>query len=57
MTEIKSADPQKLAEHLRKCAKSTLDEARAAYFRPPTTRWSEMYAVRAKRSRTTMKGQ
>src|SRR6188474_965760 len=34
MAEMKSADPQKLAEHLRKGAKFDVMKAREAYFRP-----------------------
>src|SRR6476646_9533457 len=49
MNEIKSADPQKLAEHLRKGAKFDVGKAREAYFRPYDNQMvMEMYAVRAK---------
>jgi branched-chain amino acid transport system substrate-binding protein len=49
MNEIKSADPQKLAEHLRKGAKFNVMKAREAYFRPYDNQMiMEMYAVRAK---------
>jgi branched-chain amino acid transport system substrate-binding protein len=49
MTETKSADPQKLAEHLRKGAKFDVMKAREAYFRPYDNQMvMEMYAVRAK---------
>jgi branched-chain amino acid transport system substrate-binding protein len=49
MNEIKSADPQKLAEHLRKGAKFDVMKAREAYFRPYDNQMMmEMYAVRAK---------
>src|SRR6187455_2500536 len=49
MNETKSADPQKLAEHLRKGAKFDVGKAREAYFRPYDNQMMmEMYAVRAK---------
>jgi branched-chain amino acid transport system substrate-binding protein len=49
MTETKSTDPQKLAEHLRKGAKFDVMKAREAYFRPYDNQMvMEMYAVRAK---------
>ncbi|MFL5036906.1 MAG: ABC transporter substrate-binding protein [Microvirga sp.] len=49
MNEIKSADPQKLAEHLRKGAKFDVGKAREAYFRAYDNQMiMEMYAVRAK---------
>jgi branched-chain amino acid transport system substrate-binding protein len=49
MSETKSADPQKLAEHLRKGAKFDVMKAREAYFRPYDNQMvMEMYAVRAK---------
>ena len=49
MTDIKSADPQKLAEHLRTGAKFDVMKAREAYFRPYDNQMvMEMYAVRAK---------
>jgi branched-chain amino acid transport system substrate-binding protein len=49
MTETKSADPQKLAEHLRKGARFDVMKAREAYFRPYDNQMvMEMYAVRAK---------
>jgi branched-chain amino acid transport system substrate-binding protein len=49
MNEIKSADPQKLAEHLRKGAKFDVMKAREVYFRPYDNQMvMEMYAVRAK---------
>src|SRR5216684_965385 len=49
MNEVKSADPQKLAEHLRKGAKFDVMKAREAYFRPYDNQMvMEMYAVRAK---------
>jgi branched-chain amino acid transport system substrate-binding protein len=49
MIETKSADPQKLAEHLRKGAKFDVMKAREAYFRPYDNQMiMEMYAVRAK---------
>ena len=49
MNEMKSADPQKLAEHLRKGAKFDVMKAREAYFRPYDNQMvMEMYAVRAK---------
>jgi branched-chain amino acid transport system substrate-binding protein len=49
MTEAKSADPQKLAEHLRKGAKFDVMKAREAYFRPYDNQMvMEMYAIRAK---------
>jgi len=49
MTETKSTDPQKLADHLRKGAKFDVMKAREAYFRPYDNQMvMEMYAVRAK---------
>ena len=49
MNDIKLADPQKLAEHLRKGAKFNVMKAREAYFRPYDNQMvMEMYAVRAK---------
>lgn len=49
MAEMKSADPQKLAEHLRKGAKFDVGKAREAFFRPYDNQMvMEMYAVRAK---------
>src|SRR5437763_12908325 len=49
MNEIKSADPIKLAEHLRKGAKFDVGKKREAYFRPYDNQMvMEMYAVRAK---------
>ena len=49
MNETKSADPQNLAEHLRKGAKFDVMKAREAYFRPYDNQMiMEMYAVRAK---------
>ncbi|MGA7101360.1 MAG: ABC transporter substrate-binding protein, partial [Pseudolabrys sp.] len=49
MNDIKSADPQKLAEHLRKGAKFDVMKSREAYFRPYDNQMvMEMYAVRAK---------
>ena len=49
MSETKSADPQKLAEHLRKGAKFDVMKAREAYFRPYDNQMvMEMYAIRAK---------
>jgi branched-chain amino acid transport system substrate-binding protein len=49
MNEIKSSDPQKLAEHLRKGAKFDVMKSREAYFRPYDNQMMmEMYAVRAK---------
>ena len=51
MTEIKSPDPQKLAEHLRKGAKFDVMKAREAYFRAYDNQMvMEMYAIRAKES-------
>lgn len=48
-TEMKSADPQKLAEHLRKGAKFDILKSREGYFRPYDNQMvQEMYAVRAK---------
>ncbi|HEX6980201.1 MAG TPA: ABC transporter substrate-binding protein [Alphaproteobacteria bacterium] len=48
-TELKSADPQKLAEHLRKGAKFDVLKSREGYFRPYDNQMvQEMYAVRAK---------
>ena len=52
MNEIKSADPQKIAEHLRKGAKFDVMKAREAYFRPYDNQMiMEMYAVRSKGAR------
>jgi branched-chain amino acid transport system substrate-binding protein len=49
MAETKSADPQKLAEHLRKGAKFDVMKAREAFFRPYDNQMvMEMYAIRAK---------
>jgi branched-chain amino acid transport system substrate-binding protein len=49
MAETKSADPQKLAEHLRKGAKFDVMKAREAHFRPYDNQMvMEMYAIRAK---------
>ena len=49
MNETKSADPQKLAEHLRKGAKFDVMKAREAYFRAYDNQMvMEMYAVKAK---------
>jgi branched-chain amino acid transport system substrate-binding protein len=49
MNEIKSTDPQKLAEHLRSGAKFDVMKAREAYFRAYDNQMvMEMYAVRAK---------
>lgn len=49
MNETKSADPQKLAEHLRKGAKFDVMKSREAYFRAYDNQMvMEMYAVRAK---------
>jgi branched-chain amino acid transport system substrate-binding protein len=48
-TEMKSADPQKLAEHLRKGAKFDILKGREGYFRAYDNQMvQEMYAVRAK---------
>jgi branched-chain amino acid transport system substrate-binding protein len=47
--EMKSADPQKLAEHLRKGAKFDILKGREGYFRAYDNQMvQEMYAVRAK---------
>ena len=47
MNDMKSADPQKLAEHLRKGAKFDVMKAREVYFRPYDNQMvMEMYAVR-----------
>jgi branched-chain amino acid transport system substrate-binding protein len=47
--ELKSADPQKLAEHLRKGAKFDILKSREGYFRAYDNQMvQEMYAVRAK---------
>ncbi len=47
--ELKSADPQKLAEHLRKGAKFDVLKGREGYFRDYDNQMvQEMYAVRAK---------
>jgi branched-chain amino acid transport system substrate-binding protein len=47
--ELKSADPQKLAEHLRKGAKFDVLKGREGYFRAYDNQMmQEMYAVRAK---------
>lgn len=49
MNETKSADPQNLAQHLRKGAKFNVGKAREAYFRAYDNQMiMEMYAVRAK---------
>ncbi|MGB8575772.1 MAG: ABC transporter substrate-binding protein [Pseudolabrys sp.] len=49
MNDMKSTDPQQLAEHLRKGAKFDVMKAREAYFRPYDNQMvMEMYAVRAK---------
>ena len=49
MNELKSADPQNLAQHLRKGAKFNVGKAREAYFRAYDNQMiMEMYAVRAK---------
>lgn len=49
MNEIKSADPQKLAEHFRKGAKFDIMKSREGYFRAYDNQMvMEMYAVRAK---------
>jgi branched-chain amino acid transport system substrate-binding protein len=49
MNDMKSADPQRLAEHLRKGAKFDVMKAREAYFRPYDNQMvMEMYAIRAK---------
>jgi branched-chain amino acid transport system substrate-binding protein len=49
MNETKSADPQKLAEHLRKGAKFDIGKTREGYFRAYDNQIvMEMYAVRAK---------
>jgi branched-chain amino acid transport system substrate-binding protein len=49
MNEIKSSDPQKLAEHLRKGAKFDILKSREGYFRAYDNQMvQEMYAVRAK---------
>jgi branched-chain amino acid transport system substrate-binding protein len=46
---MKSADPQKLAEHLRKGAKFDVLKSREGYFRAYDNQMvQEMYAVRAK---------
>jgi hypothetical protein len=46
---MKSADPQQLAEHLRKGAKFDILKGREGYFRPYDNQMvQEMYAVRAK---------
>ena len=48
-TELKSADPQKLAEHLRKGAKFDVLKSREGYFRAYDNQMvQEMYAVQAK---------
>lgn len=50
-TEMKAADPQKLAEHLRKGAKFDVLKSREGYFRAYDNQMvQEMYAVRAKDS-------
>ena len=49
MAEMKSTDPIKLAEHLRKGAKFDIRKAREGYFRAYDNQMvMEMYAVRAK---------
>jgi branched-chain amino acid transport system substrate-binding protein len=48
-TEMKTADPQKLAEHLRKGAKFDILKGREGYFRAYDNQMvQDMYAVRAK---------
>jgi branched-chain amino acid transport system substrate-binding protein len=48
-TELKSPDPQKLAEHLRKGAKFDILKSREGYFRAYDNQMvQEMYAVKAK---------
>ena len=48
-TKMKAADPQKLAEHLRKGAKFDILKSREGYFRAYDNQMvQEMYAVRAK---------
>ena len=48
-SELKSADPQKLAEHLRKGAKFDILKSREGFFRAYDNQMvQEMYAVRAK---------
>jgi branched-chain amino acid transport system substrate-binding protein len=48
-TELKSTDPQKLGEHLRKGAKFDILKSREGYFRAYDNQMvQEMYAVRAK---------
>ncbi|GEO13251.1 ABC transporter substrate-binding protein [Microvirga aerophila] len=48
-SELKSTDPQKLAEHLRKGAKFDILKSREGYFRAYDNQMvQEMYAVRAK---------
>ena len=52
MAEMKSTDPIKLAEHLRKGAKFDVGKAREGYFRAYDNQMvMEMYAVRAKEGR------
>jgi branched-chain amino acid transport system substrate-binding protein len=49
MAEMKSTDPIKLAEHLRKGAKFDIGKSREGYFRAYDNQMvQEMYAVRAK---------
>jgi branched-chain amino acid transport system substrate-binding protein len=49
LSELKSTDPQKLAEHLRKGAKFDILKSREGYFRAYDNQMvQEMYAVRAK---------
>ena len=51
MTELKSTDPVKLAEHLRKGAKFDIGKAREGYFRAYDNQMMmDMYAVRAKKA-------
>ena len=51
MAETKSADPIKLAEHLRKGAKFNIGKAREGYFRAYDNQMMmDMYAVRAKKA-------
>jgi branched-chain amino acid transport system substrate-binding protein len=51
MSEVKSADPVKLAEHLRSGAKFDIGKTREGYFRVYDNQMMmEMYAVRAKKA-------
>ena len=51
MAETKSADPIKLAEHLRRGAKFDIGKTREGYFRAYDNQMMmEMYAVRAKKA-------